>query len=266
MTNHQIINLAAAATQPIALVGGKAQALGRLIAFGAPVPPGFVVAPATDLDSVGAAILAAFDQLGAEFVAVRSSAAGEDAPEKSWAGQFESYLYVTRTDLLDRITNCRASGASARAQAYDDAGPAMAVAVVVQAMVAADTAGVLFTANPVTKNRGEIMIEAVYGLGEELVQGLATPDNYLLDKATGRTTSQTIATKTTRLTGSASGITERLVPQNRQTAPALTPAQCAELASLATSLETKFGHPLDIEWGYTHNKLYLVQARPITTL
>jgi phosphoenolpyruvate synthase/pyruvate phosphate dikinase len=259
------LSLKDAATHPSILVGGKAKALGLLIEYGAPVPPGFVVPPAAELAASDTEILAAFDHLNIRYAAVRSSAVGEDAADQSWAGQFESYLYVPRAQLLNRIADCRASGASARARSYDAAHHAMPVAVVVQAMIPADTAGVLFTANPVTRNRDEIMIEAVYGLGEQLVQGLATPDNYLLDRA-GHTLRETIATKTTMLVGAASAVAEHPVELARQTQPALTPAQRTELAHLATDLEAKFGHPLDIEWAYAHNQLYIVQARPITTL
>jgi phosphoenolpyruvate synthase/pyruvate phosphate dikinase len=258
-----IIELANAGTQTLAKVGGKAKALGQLIGFGAPVPPGFVITPG---DVLGDSILRSFDSLASPFVAVRSSAAGEDAQGQSWAGQFDSYLYVTRKDLLRRVADCRESGGSTRAQSYDPSQPSMAVAVVVQAMVASDVAGVLFTANPVTRDLGEIIIEAVYGLGELLVQGLATPDNFVVDRRAASVKSSSIATKTAMLVGSDRGIHEQPVPQAKQHEPALSPEQCAELAQLAVKLEGHFGHPLDIEWSYATGELFIVQARPITTL
>jgi len=258
--------LESAAAQPLKRVGGKASALGRLIGFGAPVPPGFVVPPDTNLESAAAELTAAATTLSSDFVAVRSSAAGEDAPDKSWAGQFQSYLYVTPADVPRRIADCRASSHSAHAQAYDASHRDMPVAAVVQAMVAADTAGVLFTANPITHARDEIMIEAVYGLGEQLVQGLATPDNFVVNKSTGHTTSHRIATKTTKLTGSDRGVTEHAVPRDQQDQPTLNNAQLSDLARLASDLEAKFHHALDIEFAYHDGKLFILQARPITTL
>jgi pyruvate,water dikinase len=235
-----IIALAEAGDRPLAQVGGKASALGRLIAAGAPVPPGFVVPPG-NLEE--AEVLSAFDKLTVKSVAVRSSAAGEDSEAKSWAGQFDTFLNVGRSQLLARIADCRRSGASARAQAYDRSGIAMPVAVIVQAMVPADTAGVLFTANPVTGDRGQIMIEAVRGLGEQLVSGTVTPDNYVFAKS-GAAVSQTL-----------SGAEQVLIPTER-----------TELAKISVRLEKAFGHPLDIEWAYAKGKMYILQARPITTL
>jgi pyruvate,water dikinase len=259
----ETIALTEAANWPVSEVGGKAHALGRLIGFGAPVPPGFVVRPGAEL--APEPILTAFNALGAEFVAVRSSAAGEDSLGQSWAGQFESYLYVPRAQLLSRIADCRASGRSARAAAYDSSRHVMPVAVVVQAMVPADVAGVMFTANPVTLDRTQLMVEAVYGLGEQLVQGLATPDHFVLDR-TGRIIEQIIPPKPTKLAGSASGLREEPVPANLQRQPALTAVQLSELTARATGLESRFGHPLDIEFAYAKTKLFIVQARPITTL
>ncbi|MDF2461009.1 MAG: phosphoenolpyruvate synthase [Candidatus Saccharibacteria bacterium] len=256
-----IIPLNTSHKEPVSRVGGKAHALGRLIAFGAPVPPGFVIPPGP-LDE--AAVLKAFDKLGAKYVAVRSSAAGEDAGSQSWAGQFESYLYVSRDQLLERVAECRLSGTSARAKAYDASSQGMAVAVVVQAMVASDVAGVLFTVNPVTK-ADQVVIEAVFGLGEQLVQGLATPDNYVFDKSSGDIT-QTISLKLTRLVGSPGGVVEQPVDTADQDRPALSHEQCRELAKLSTQLERSFGYPLDIEFAYAGARLYIVQARPITTI
>jgi phosphoenolpyruvate synthase/pyruvate phosphate dikinase len=255
-----IISLDRAHLHPLSRVGGKAFALGQLMAAGATVPPGFVLPPDEAVDLVSSA----FDELGAEAVAVRSSGAGEDAGAQSWAGQFESYLYVPREQLLDRIAACRQSGSSVRAQAYDAHAQQMPVAVVVQAMVPADVAGVMFTANPVTRARDEVVIEAVYGLGEQLVQGLATPDRYIHHRLRGLQAD--ISPKPVRLVGGPGGLEERPVPLAEQTLPALTPAQCRELARLGIELATRFGFPLDIEFAYHGNDLYIVQARPITTL
>ncbi len=260
-----LIDLTESANLPLVHVGGKAAALGRLVTLGAPVPPGFVVPPEVDLVTHSKAIQDALAELNAGHVAVRSSAAGEDSETQSWAGQFESYLYVSPAAVSSRIADCRASGSTARARTYAN-GANMPVAVVVQAMVASDAAGVLFTVNPVTKNPNELMIEAVWGLGELLVQGLATPDNYLVAKLTGELMDQTIAPKTVMMTGTDTGPAERPVPAARRTQAALTPPQLTQLTALAVNLERSFGHPLDIEFAYARGKLYILQARPITTL
>jgi len=263
--SSQLVSLAEAGNRPLAEVGGKAQALGRLMAFGAPVPPGFVVPPEAKLNSRSAAIDAATNRLSSPFLAVRSSAAGEDGDIQSWAGQFESYLYVLPANVQARIKDSRASGHSTRAQAYAG-GANMPVAVIVQAMVPAESAGVLFSVNPVTKNPNELMIEAVWGLGELLVSGLATPDNYLVAKNSTALIDQTVATKTVMMVGADNGPIERPVPRERQTKPVLERSQLTELSELARRLESDFGYPLDIEFAYTREKLYILQARPITTL
>jgi rifampicin phosphotransferase len=234
---------------PLDEVGGKAAALGQLMAYGATVPAGFVISPTLTLSSHTHHILGAFDELGVQYVAVRSSAAREDGQGQSWAGQFESYLNVPRTELLDRIRDCRNSGASKRAQAYDTTHTSMPVAAIVQVMVPSEAAGVLFTVNPVTKNHNQIMVEAVNGLGEQLVSGMVTPDNYLLTKS-GQILQQTLAPPSS----------------DKPAGPILNPAQLTKLATIATQLESRFGYPLDIEWAYHRNQPYIVQARPITTL
>jgi phosphoenolpyruvate synthase/pyruvate phosphate dikinase len=258
-----IIPLSQAHRQPLSRVGGKAWSLGRLIAAGAPVPPGFVVPPGAELSDD---LWRAFDQLGAEHVAVRSSAAGEDADAQSWAGQFESYLQVPRARLVDSITACRRSGGSVRAQAYDAAAAAMPVAVVVQVMVPANAAGVLFTVNPVTRVPHEVVIEAVYGLGEQLVQGLAIPDQYVHHKTGRHVLRETVAVKLVQLAGTPAGVVELPVPDDHQSRPVLSRGQREHLVGLAVQLEQVFGHPLDIEFAMAGPLLFIVQARPITTL
>jgi pyruvate,water dikinase len=261
-----VIPLAGTASLPLSQVGGKAQALGRLMGFGAPVPPGFVVEPELDLAAGRAELLAAFDGLGASFVAVRSSGAGEDAANQSWAGQFDSYLYVQRSELLEQIEACRRSGQSVHAKSYGGTATQMDIAVIVQRMVASDVAGVLFSVNPISKNPQEAVIEAVYGLCELLVQGLSTPDNFVLDKSTGKVVKEKIAAKTAMLIGSSKGVLERPVSGSMQHQPTLNGPKLRQLLSLAVSLEAKFGYPLDMEWAYEKDQCYIVQARPITTL
>jgi phosphoenolpyruvate synthase/pyruvate phosphate dikinase len=258
-------NLTEAAALPLNRVGGKAAALSRLLSLGAPVPAGIVVPPDVDLNAHALELTAAAKKLQTPFLAVRSSAVGEDSSSMSWAGQLESYLFVTPDEVPARVADCRASRGSARALAYANTAD-LPVAVIVQVMVAATSAGVLFTVNPVTKNSSEIVVEAVFGLGELLVQGLATPDNYRLSKDTGNISQQSIATKRVMMLGTAAGPAERPVPKSRQLKPALSKSQLADLATIAKRLEADFAHPLDIEFAYTKDVLYILQARPVTTL
>lgn len=182
-------------------------------------------------------------------LAVRSSATAEDLPDLSFAGQHDSFLDVRGADaVLAAIVACWASAWTERALAYrarngmpDDE---IAVAVVVQEFVPADAAGVLFTANPLTGRRDESVIDAVWGLGDQLVSGHATPETYVIDTESG-------AIKDRHLVG------ER---------PALTRGHAHALNALGVRVASLFGVPQDIEWVRTGDDFQLVQARPITSL
>ncbi len=250
-----VYSLDRASSAGVKQIGGKALSLAKLIRAGFAVPPGFVVTTKAYQLFNGKALgkeleqqlLAAFDELGAQQVAVRSSAVAEDSSGASWAGQFETYLNVERGELLQRVQDCWHSAKSQRVNAYaaqQSVATNRAVAVVVQTMVASEIAGVMFTCNPVDQNRQEIIIEAVQGLGESLVQGTVTPDHVRLNKRTKR-------------------VVEQYLSQDQ---PLLDPKQLEELAHLATSIESLYDQPMDIEWAYAADKLYVLQARPITTL
>jgi rifampicin phosphotransferase len=212
------------------------------------------------------AILRAYDELELGNVAVRSSGVGEDGNEQSWAGQFETLLHVQRDNLLEAIQACIDSATSARAQAYAG-GEAIKLAVLVQQMVHSDAAGVAFSANPVTGNRAQVIIEAVYGLGEQLVQGTATPDMYIVGKDSGMIVGQDITHKPTFLTYHKGATVEADVPIHKQNESALSLRQLGEITELVKQVETHYDRPIDIEWAYgPDGKLYLLQARPITTL
>jgi len=248
-------------------VGGKAASLGELLAAKHPVPPAFVItADEQRLTSkLTTEVLQHFDELALTHVAVRSSGIGEDGHHQSWAGQFATLLHVTRSGLPTAIQTCWDSAATPRATAYAG-GKTFNLAVVVQHMVYSDTAGVAFSVNPITGNKQEVIIEAVYGLGEQLVQGLATPDNYITNKTNGKLHTQDIATKQTMLAYASGKVTEITVDPTMQTKAALMPKQLAEITALVTAIETYYGFPVDIEWAYENGKLYLLQARPITTI
>jgi rifampicin phosphotransferase len=245
------------------IAGGKAARLGDLAHAGHPVPAGFVVLAEKALSDD--AILRAYDELALGNVAVRSSGVGEDGNQQSWAGQFETLLHVQRDNLLEAIQACIDSGASARALAYAG-GEQIKLAVLVQQMVHSDVAGVAFSVNPIDGNREEVVIEAVYGLGEQLVQGTSTPDMYIVAK-NGTIIGQDIVHKPTFLTYRGGATIETDVPIHKQSESALSLRQVGEITELIKQVESHYGHPIDIEWAYgPDNNLYLLQARPITTL
>lgn len=242
-------DLASLRAKDAAIAGGKAVALGELIQKGMPVPPGFVVtteafeqSPKGEIPAdVQEEILAAFDDLGAEFVAVRSSATVEDAAGASWAGQFETKLNVTRGDLLVQIKNCWASISSPRADAYRStmkSSTPLSMAVLIQKMIPAEISGVTFTVHPVTGDSNHLVIEATKGLGERLVSGTVTPDAFVVDKRDGQ-----------------------MISSSGQT---LSPQQIKELFVFCERIERDAGFACDIEWAFADNKFFILQNRPIT--
>lgn len=260
----------------VAEVGGKGASLGEMTKAGIPVPPGFVVTAETYrqfIDSeipieVQEEILRSFDELGVERVAVRSSAIAEDSKTASWAGQLESYLNVTRDKLIENIRQCWNSIKSERALAYaaeqnlpEDQ---LVVAVVVQKMVDSDVSGVMFTINPITKNQDEIMIEAGFGLGEMIVQGMITPDNFIYNKKLKEVTNFDIQVQDTMMVFADEQTKEVPVPEDKKDKAALTETQVKELAQIGLRIEDHYGFPCDIEWVLEKNKFYIVQSRPIT--
>lgn len=216
------------------------------------------------------AIGRALERLGPGPCAVRSSATAEDLPGASFAGQHDSYLGVVGLrSVLDHVSRCWASLFTERAIAYrvhhgiDQR--TVRMAVVVQRMIDADAAGVLFTADPMTSNRQVTRVDTVRGLGEALVAGHAAADSYTVRD--GRILTRSIERKpwALRLTDSG-GTVERPVPPDQVAAPSLTDAQVLRLVELGRHVETRFGAPQDIEWCLADNDFHLVQARPITTL
>jgi pyruvate, water dikinase len=255
----------------IGVAGGKGASLARMAAEGLPVPPGFVV-PADALeesvdverlrelaragDHEGAqalvraarepaAVVDAYERLGG-LVAVRSSACAEDSEAASFAGQQETFLNVSGgAKVAHHVVECWASFFSERALFYrarkgslDD----LRMAVVVQQMVAPDKSGVLFTCDPVQRRRDQMIVEAVFGLGEQVVSGEVTPDHYVLDRG-GRVKREALAH---------GGVLE--------------PEEMERLVGLGLRLEERFGVPQDVEWAIADGELYLRQSRPVTTL
>jgi len=204
-------------------------------------------------------------------VAVRSSATAEDLADASFAGQQETYLNVRGDDeLLAAVVRCWASLWTDRAITYRarqrfDAG-GLRLAVVVQRMVPAGAAGVMFTANPTNGRRDEVMITAAWGLGEAVVSGAVDTDTLVVAKADGRVRHRSIADKAVETAYVANGTAERPVPEERRRAAVLRDAAAAELARLGRRVEDHFGAPQDIEWARTTEGFVLLQARPITAL
>ena len=212
----------------------------------------------------------AYQTLGQPPVAVRSSATAEDLPEMSFAGQQDTYLNILGEDaLLQAVVNCWASLWTARAIGYrtrnhiahDD----VALSVVVQRMVQSEASGVLFTANPLTGKRSETVIDATLGLGEALVSGQVEPDHYVVDPASGRILSKTLGAKALAIRGESAGGTVTVHADASQQ-QALSDAVIIELAQLGRRVADLYQAPQDIEWAWADGKLYLLQARPVTSL
>ena len=252
--------------------GGKAVSLGRSLRERLPVPDGFGL----DVDAVdeiartGADATAACDAmlraLGGR-VAARSSAVGEDAKDASFAGQHTTILNAASADgLIQAIAEVRQSAHSTSALAYrarmNIAGPPQ-IGVVVQRLVDADCAGVLFTRNPATGAR-ERLIEAAWGLGETVVSGAVVPDSYRLD-AGGRILERSFGVKDVALRLLAGGgTTEVVVDAAHVHAAVLSDDALADLHRLVLRCEAVFGMDLDIEWAFERDRLYLLQCRSIT--
>ena len=223
-------------------------------------------------DDVAAEILAAYDRLAdGGAVAARSSATAEDLPGASFAGQQETYLNVRGAGaLLEAVRACWASLWTARAMAYRTRrkiDPAtVSLAVVVQRMVEAEAAGILFTADPATGRRDRTVINAAWGLGEAVVGGLVTPDTLVVEKASGRVVSRQTADKEVMTAYAENGTEERPVPRTRRLLPVLDNDAAAELARYGAQIEDLYGTPQDIEWALSGGEFTIVQARPITNL
>ena len=224
-------------------------------------------------------IIAAYDALSRErgvpsvIVAVRSSATAEDTQQYSFAGMFESFLNVRgRNDLLRRVRSCWASTFHARVLYYrlkQGLPGEMPVAVIVQAMVAGDKAGVAFSVDPSTSDANRIVIEAAWGLGESVVLGKVSPDRYVIAKDTLAVVEAVPGTKDLMIVPASTpaGVVEiDLTHDPRRTARVLSEGDVRIVAELVRRVETHYGTPQDIEFVIEGPTVFLTQARPITTL
>ena len=206
------------------------------------------------------------------FVAVRSSATAEDLPDASFAGQQDTYLNVKGADMvIQKVKECYASTFTDRAtyyrtkQGFDHLSVALSAAV--QMMVFSKAAGVMFTVDLVTGDDSTITIEGAWGLGEYVVQGTVTPDNFRVRKDDLSIISKMINTKPVKLVRKDTGdVEEQAVPEDQQKQPAITDEQVKELAGYAKAIEKHYGCYMDMEWGVDErtNKIWLLQARPET--
>lgn len=256
------------------LAGGKGASLASMTANGLPVPPGFVITShaftevvdgaelvkhiqASDLDAARAVVAATkpprdlikeqYDRLPAgTSVAVRSSACAEDSNDASYAGQQETYLFVeTFDEVMEKVVECWLSFFSERALFYREHKGDLndiQMAVVVQQMVDAKKAGVMFTVDPVNQRKDRVVVEAAFGIGENVVSGEVTPDYYTLDRKG--------ALKKARV------VDEQV----------LTESELADLVAMGLHLADLNGGPQDIEWAYDDTGLFMLQSRPVTTM
>jgi len=208
-------------------------------------------------------------------VAVRSSATAEDLPDASFAGQQDTFLNVRgERALLEAVRDCWSSLWTARAMAYrarQGIGPEeVALAVVVQQMVPAEAAGVLFTANPITGSEDEVLINATWGLGEALVSGRVNPDTIVAHKATGAIRRLDVGDKAVQVvpapeSDGQSGTGEREVADEMRRRASVTERQVQTLTGMARDVEAQFGSAQDVEWAFADGQLYVLQSRPVTT-
>lgn len=288
----------------INLAGGKAANLGELVRAGFPVPDGFVLTTGaytamlqdTGLGVTLAGLLAAgatgttirqafaaavmpetlrrplcqaYRGLGGGPVAVRSSATAEDLPGATFAGQQDTFLNIRgEEELITAVADCWASLWTDRAIAYREQrniGPdTVAMAVVVQALVDAEVAGVMFSADPVTGRRDCIVVDASPGLGEAVVAGLVTPERYLLTRR-GRLTQWTPGGHERLIRPAPGGGTLEL-PGTPSSRPSLTRRHRTALARISRRAAAHFEVPQDLEWAVAGGRVFLLQARPMTAL
>jgi len=224
-------------------------------------------------------ILQAFDELNAEFVAVRSSATAEDGSVASWAGELETYLNTTRENVVERVKNCWSSLFTPRAIFYrhekDLSDHYVSVAVVIQQMVQSEISGIAFTVHPVTEDYDQMIIEAGYGLGEAIVSGQITPDSYVVSKSDMSIIDISVAEQTRKLMKalkqSVSEDEDKMnewvnIKEDEGGKQKLTGKQIIDLAKICQNIEKHYGFPCDIEWAFAEGKFYITQSRPITTL
>ena len=222
-------------------------------------------------------IAEAYKFMGEGLVAVRSSATAEDLPDASFAGQQSTYLNVDGIErVIDAVKGCWASLFEARAifyreeQNFDQL--SVGIAVPVQRMVQSEISGVMFTAEPTTSDRGKVLVEAIYGLGEGIVSGEITPDTYMIDKSSLSVTNRQHVPQTWMLVRNIDStnrddLNKRVeILDGHANSNKLDDSQIQSIVKLGLELEQAYKSPQDIEWAYQDGEFYIIQTRPITTL
>jgi pyruvate, water dikinase len=228
-------------------------------------------------EAIAREIKQAYRQMGDVLVAVRSSATAEDLPEASFAGQQRTFLNVQGEDeVLAAVQGCWASLFEPRAIFYRQQGEfnhlSVGLAVPVQQMIQSEVSGVMFTVDPLTNDRGKVIIEAAYGLGEAIVSGEVTPDQYTVDKVSLAVIGRRIAKQEWQIVRNQQahsmeeGNTRVIILPWEQSKQKLSDEDIVVLAELGKRLENLYQFPQDIEWAKEDNKLFIVQTRPVTTL
>ncbi len=217
-------------------------------------------------------IMESYAKLGANTaVAVRSSATAEDLPEASFAGQQESYLNIIGdANVVQKVRACWTSLFASRSIFYREQQKfdhfKVGIAVPVQKMIQSEVSGIMFTVDPISQNRDTLVIEAVYGLGDYIVQGVVTPDHFEINKTTGKITNKIIANQTIMEVRKTEGVKEISVPKSKANIQKISDKYVLDLAKIGKLIHQHYFFPQDIEWALAKGKLYITQARPITTL
>lgn len=217
-------------------------------------------------------VFQSYHELGSKTpVAVRSSATAEDLPEASFAGQQESYLNVIGdANVLLKLRECWMSLFGARSIFYREQQHfdhfKVGIAVPVQKMVQSEVSGVMFTVDPISRDKDRLVIESAYGLGDYVVQGVVTPDHFEISKSDDKILSRQISVQEVMEIRKAQGVQEVKVPKNLQHHQKLPDYLILELAQIGKKIQRHYYFPQDIEWAYENKTLYITQARPITTL
>ena len=274
-----VLRLADVASADPALVGGKARGFTVIARAGLPAPEGFVVTTAVHRAAAAdggrmpaeavALVTELLEELGDVPLAVRSSATGEDGAEHSHAGQYLTRLGVRPADAVEAVHDCWASAGDARAAAYrahrgHDGGVGMAV--IVQRLAGGEASGVGMSRDPVTGDPGTVVVNAAYGLGELLVSGLVTPDDYRLSRDDGRLVAYTPGDHDVMLVPGADGVTEVPVPSALRAARVLDDALLADVHDGLLRCERALGRPADCEFGVVGGRVVWLQCRPMTAL
>ncbi len=223
-------------------------------------------------EPIVASIFKFYEEMGGKTrVAIRSSAVGEDSKEASFAGQNDTFLDVVgESSVIEKVRRAWASLFSPRSIFYRHEKKInhtkTAIALVVQRMVASDQSGVIFTIDPISGDKSKVIVEAIFGLGEYIVQGKVTPDHYEVDKKDQKILSKNIQEQKVLLKKDGASDKEVKTPIFKRKSQKITDSQILALADLAIKIEKHYYFPQDIEWACEGRKLYIVQTRPITTI